>query len=70
MKFMLILWVCSFLTGNCKAPVTMENTYSSWAECAAGASVKSLELLQVEGFEIVNNYRLAVKYSCHEVNTL
>ena len=48
----------------------MPQIYSNWAECAADASVKSLELLQAEGFETVNNYKLAVKYSCHEVNTL
>ena len=44
--------------------------YDNWAECAADASVKSLELLQSQGFETVNNYRLAVKYGCHEINTL
>jgi len=44
--------------------------YSNWAECAADASVKSLELLQAEGFETVNNYRLAVKYGCHEITAL
>ena len=70
MKFLLILQVCSFLSGECKAPIEMPILYDNWAECAADASVRSLELLQVEGFEIVNNYRLAVKYSCHEVNTL
>ena len=70
MKFLLILQVCSFLSGECKAPIEIPVLYDSWAECAAGASVKSLELLQVEGFETVNNYKLAVKYSCHEVNTL
>ena len=70
MKFLLILQVCSFLSGECKAPIEMPQVYSNWAECATNASVRSLELLQVEGFETVNNYRLAVKYGCHEVTTL
>tara|TARA_R100000231_G_C5219028_1_gene132936 strand:+ start:284 stop:496 length:213 start_codon:yes stop_codon:yes gene_type:complete len=70
MKFLLILQVCSFLSGECKAPIEMPILYDNWAECAADASVRSLELLQAEGFETVNNYRLAVKYGCHGVNTL
>jgi hypothetical protein len=70
MKFLLILQVCSFLSGECKAPMQIPQLYSNWAECATDASVKSLELLQSEGFENVNNYRLAVKYVCHEITTL
>ena len=70
MKFLLILQVCSFLSGECKAPIEMPILYDNWAECAADASVKSLELLQSQGFETVNNYRLAVNYGCHEINTL
>ncbi len=66
MKFMLVMSVCSFISGECKAPVHF-NTYNSWAECAADASVKSLELLQKEGKENVNKYRLAVKYGCKPV---
>ena len=39
-----------------------------WAECAADASLKSLELLQKEGKDNVNQYRLAVKFGCYEVH--
>ncbi len=67
MKFMLILWVCSFATGDCKPPVTIENTYSDWADCAVDSSVQSLKLLQLEGKDNVNNFRLAVKYTCKPV---
>ena len=45
-KFILILSVCSFLTGECKNPIQPPVVYNDWAECAADASVKSLELLQ------------------------
>ena len=70
MKFLLILQVCSFLSGECKVPLEVPQLYNTWADCAADASVKSLALLQSEGFETVNNYRLAVKYGCHEITTL
>ena len=45
-KFILILSVCSFLSGECKTPIQPTIVYDDWAECAADASVKSLELLQ------------------------
>ena len=51
-------------------PVQVPQVYSNWAECAADASVKSLELLQSQGFENVNKYRLAVKFGCHEITYL
>ena len=70
MKFLLILQVCSFLTGDCKAPIQVPQIYSKWVECASDASVKSLELLQAEGFETVNNYRLSVRYGCYEITAL
>ena len=67
-KFILILQVCSFLTGECKAPIQPEVIYNDWAECAADASLKTLELLQKEGKDNVNQYKLAVKYGCYEVH--
>ena len=67
-KFILVLSVCSFLTGECKPPVQPPIVYNDWAECAADASVKSLELLQKEGKDNVNKYRLAVKYGCYPIS--
>ena len=67
-KFILILQVCSFLTGECKAPIQPEIIYNDWAECAADASLKSLELLQKEGKASVNQYRLAVKFGCYPIS--
>ena len=67
-KFVLVLSVCSFLTGECRNPVQPPVVYNDWAECAADASVKSLELLQKEGKVNVNQFRLAVKFGCYEVN--
>ena len=67
MKFILIMSVCSFISGECKAPVQSPILYNEWAECAADASLKSLQLLQKEGKENVNKYRLAVKDGCKEI---
>ena len=69
-KFILVLSVCSFLTGECKNPVQPPVVYNDWAECAADASLKSLELLQKEGKDDVNRDRRAVKFGCYEVNDI
>lgn len=67
-KFILILQVCSFLSGECKIAVQPDIVYNEWAECAADASVRSLELLQKEGKNNVNQYRLAVKFGCYPIS--
>ena len=66
-KYLLILQVCSFLTGECKPPVEMEQKYNSWYECTSAGSLNSLTLLQAEGAEAINEYKLSVKYGCLEV---
>ena len=68
MKFILILQVCSFLSGECKPAVQSPDVYPNWAECAVDASLKSVELLQKEGRDAVNQHRLAVKFGCYQVN--
>ena len=67
-KFILMLQVCSFLTGECKAPVQSPTVYPDWASCAAVYKRQSLELLQKEGEANVNKYRLAVKFGCHTIH--
>ena len=67
-KFILILSVCSFLSGQCKPPIQPTIVYDDWAECAADASLKSLELLQKEGKDNVNKSRLAVKFGGYPIN--
>jgi len=35
MKYVLIIWVCSFIQGNaCKAPMEYPTMYNSWYECS------------------------------------
>ena len=66
-KYLLILQVCSFLTGECKPIVEMEEPYNSWYDCAAAGTLNSLTLLQTEGADTINAYKLSVKFGCFEV---
>jgi len=70
MKYILIIWVCSFMQGSsCLAPMEYPTTYDSWYECTRDAHVESVKLLSKMGYAYVNKYRLGTKYNCRVVYT-
>ena len=70
MKFILIIWVCSFIQGNaCMAPVKYPTVYNSWYECSRDAQVESMKLLSKIGYKNVNDYQVGTKYHCKAVET-
>ena len=70
MKYVLILWVCSFIQGNaCKAPMEYPTMYNSWYECSRDAHVKSVKLLSKMGYKNVNDYKVGTKYHCKAIQT-
>ena len=71
MKYILIIWVCSFVNNNgCLPPVESKLTYDSWYECSVAAHKDSVSLLQKMGYAHVNRYRVGTKYTCRPVQTL
>ena len=71
MKYVLIIWVCSFIQGNaCKAPIEYPTMYNSWYECSRDAHVESVKLLSKMGYKNVNDYKVGTKYHCKEVPNL
>jgi hypothetical protein len=70
MKFILIIWVCSFLGKNaCLPPVEYPTMYDSWYECSRNAHVESVKLLSKMGYAYVNKYEIGTKYNCRLVHT-
>ena len=70
MKYILILWVCSFIEGNaCMAPIESPILYDSWYECSRNAQVESIKLMSKMGYKNVNDYRVGTKYHCKAVPT-
>ncbi len=70
MKYILIIWVCSFIQGNaCMAPVEYPATYDSWYECSRDAHAESTKLLSKMGYKTVNEYKIGTKYHCRGVRT-
>ena len=70
MKYILIVWVCSFLQGNaCIAPMEYPTTFNSWYECSRTAHKESIKLLSQMGYKYVNDYKVGTKYTCQLVET-
>lgn len=70
MKYILIIWVCSFIEGNgCLAPLEHPKVFDSWYECSIMAHRESGKLLQKMGYADVNRYQVGVKYICKEAKT-
>ena len=70
-KFVLIIWVCSFLSGtsNCFPPVEFPILYDSWYECSREAHNQSKRMLASLGFKQVNDAEMGTKYTCRKVYT-
>ena len=55
MKYVLILWVCSFVNQNgCLPPIESSKLYDSWYECSVAAQKESVGVLQKMGYANVN----------------
>ena len=67
MKFILIIWVCSFLGGQtCMASIQSPIIYNSWYECSRAAHQESLKLMSKLGYTVVNKDKIGLKYRCKE----
>jgi len=64
MKFVLMLSVCSFVTGECKPPIIYAQTFDTWKQCATVAMNTSMQYLQSMDDETVNKFQLSTQYTC------
>jgi len=70
MKFVLMLSVCSFVTGECKDPVTYVQTFDTWKDCAIVALDTSIKYLEAMDSNTVNELQLSTQYSCKTQDTI
>ena len=70
-KFALLIWVCSFLGGqpSCLPPVQYPKELKSWYECSRTAHSESLLLISEMGYQYINQYKIAMSYSCKEIKS-
>ena len=70
MKYILMIWVCSFIEGNsCMPPITYPHTYDTWYECSRAAHSESIKIMAKMGYKTVNQYKVGMKYNCKVVET-
>jgi len=67
MKFVLILSLCSFVSGNCLVVSDSKTQYEDWNSCMQDAMIKSKELIKELKPEEINKLKLATKYICFEL---
>ena len=65
-KFTLTIWVCSFLSmpSVCMPPIESPKLYNSWYECSIAAHRESMKLYSKIGYKMMNEARLATRYTC------
>ena len=70
-KFILTVWVCSFLQGEvCMPPIQSPIIYNSWYECSRAAHQESLKIMSKLGYTVVNKDKIAMKYRCQEASSI
>ena len=70
MKYILILWVCSFVGNNgCLPPIESKKLFNSWYECSVAAHKESVSLLQKMGYAYVNQHQVGTMNYCRRVTT-
>jgi len=67
MKFILTLYVCSFLDFTCSPPVEYPETFDNWHNCVITALDESKQLVEAVPQDVVNKGRLATKYTCLQI---
>ena len=70
MKFILVVWVCTFTSNQCSPPVEHDKIYNSWNECVVEAYNYSINFLAQQKDEDVNEFRLATKFLCKEIQNV
>ena len=71
-KFILIVWVCSF-AGNqasCLPPMEFPKQFNSWYECSRTAHSESVKMLSKMGYKYVNDNKIVMSYSCRQVSSI
>ena len=70
-KITLTIWVCSFLGGQlCMPPVQSPILYNSWYECSRAAHQESIKIYSKLGYKLVNENRLATRYTCRIADSI
>jgi len=66
MNFILVISICSFVTGTCFVTGTSDKNYDTWNECLKDAINKSQLIMKEIPETEINKMKLATKFFCYE----
>tara|TARA_R100001129_G_scaffold4220_2_gene3926 strand:+ start:1933 stop:2163 length:231 start_codon:yes stop_codon:yes gene_type:complete len=67
MKIVLVMIICSAMSGTCDQPFQNKNTFSDWDSCMRQGYTDSLQILDLMGAEFVNENGAYIRFTCKEV---
>ena len=71
MKYVLILYLCSFVGEvKCLHEQIIPHEYPTYYDCASAGYLRSYQALMDLGIEEVNTEKYAIKFECREVNII
>tara|TARA_B100001939_G_C16704968_1_gene514434 strand:- start:448 stop:660 length:213 start_codon:yes stop_codon:yes gene_type:complete len=70
MKYALTIFICSFIDSQCSPPITDYKIHNSWNECVVAAYTNSLNFLEAQTIQDINQYMLATKFICEPINDI
>jgi len=72
MKFILIIWVCSFIGSPvaCLRPMEYPKQFDSWYECSRTAHSETLLMMSKMGYKYINDNKIAMSYTCKKVSSI
>ena len=70
MKFALLMIMCSYVAGECMAPVPMDTYYNDMYSCMNAGYQHSLNKSIEVGEEQINEYKIYMKFICVETDVI
>jgi len=70
MKFALLMIMCSYVAGECMAPVPMDTYYNDMYSCMNAGYQHSLDKSIEVGEEQINEYKIYMKFICMETDVI
>ncbi len=68
MKFLMVMFICSYVEGNeCKPIQPLITYFNTYSECAIHGYEYSINILKNFDPKIINTYRMYTVFNCKEI---
>ena len=67
MKIILIMLVCSFVSGTCTPPLVVDEKFDNMYDCLMRGYEESIKMTKEVGKEEINKEGLFTRFACREI---